>query len=152
MGSEIEQRSASGCELVTEVARRFGEVRFRATGVSMMPVIWPGDILTIRNCGMEEVQPGQIVLYRREKELIAHRVISIHGNLLTTRGDSINHDDLPVRESEIVGRVVSITRRGQIVPGALSFWSRAGSRVLRRSGLCLRVASSLAYRMHRSEQ
>jgi signal peptidase I len=146
MGVESEQRSASGCELVAEVARRFGEVRFRATGISMMPVIWPGDILTIRQCGMADLQPGQIVLYQRGKELVAHRVTRIHDNLLTTRGDSICHDDLPIPESEIVGQVVSIVRRGRTVPCHLSFWSRAGSRILRRSRICMRTAALLAYR------
>jgi signal peptidase I len=146
MGVEIEQRSASGCELVAEVARRFGEVRFRATGISMMPAIWPGDILTIRQCGMADLQLGQIVLYRRGKELVAHRVTRIHDNLLTTRGDSICHEDSPVPESAIVGQVVSIVHRGRSVPFQLTFWSRAGSRILRRSRICMRAASLLAYR------
>ena len=43
----FERSSVPGCELVAEVAREFGEVRFRAIGFSMMPVILPGDVLTV---------------------------------------------------------------------------------------------------------
>jgi signal peptidase I len=139
MDLQIEKRSASGCELVAEVAHRFGEVRLSVTGASMMPVIWPGDVLTVRRCGEAELQPGQIVLYRREGKLVAHRITRIHDNLLTTRGDSVSHDDSPVRKSEIVGQVISLLRRGRCVALELSFWRRAGCCILQRSDFCLRA-------------
>ena len=147
----FEHQSASGCELVAEVARRFGEVRFRATGASMMPVVRPGDVLTVRRCGMAGLQLGHIVLYQREGKLVAHRIIHIHDDLLTTRGDSVRRDDLPIRECDIVGQVVSLVRRGHRVPSDLSFWSRVGSYVLRRSDFCLRAAMLLARCVRRSD-
>jgi len=148
---EFEQRSASGCELVAEVARRFGEVRLRATGASMMPVVWPGDVLTVRRCDMEELQPGDIVLYQREGKLVAHRITRINGDLLITRGDSVRHDDSPVRKSDVVGQIVSLRRWGHRVPSGLSFWSRTGSYILRRSNFCLHAAMLLAARLRRSD-
>lgn len=41
-----------GCELVADVARRFGEVRLRLTGASMMPAVRPGDVITAQRCRM----------------------------------------------------------------------------------------------------
>jgi hypothetical protein len=38
-------RETLGCELAAEVIRSFGRVRLRATGTSMLPAIWPGDVL-----------------------------------------------------------------------------------------------------------
>lgn len=147
MEAKFEQRSTSGCELVTEVARRFGEVRLRVTGTSMMPMVWPGDVLTVCRGKLAEMEPGQIMLYRRAGELVAHRVAHIDGDLLITRGDSIKHYDSPVRESDVVGRVVSVVRQGRAVDFDLTIWSRAGSHILRRSDFCLRAASFLARRL-----
>jgi signal peptidase I len=151
MAVELEEHSTSGCELVAEVARRFGEVRLRVTGASMMPTVWPGDILIVRSCNTNEFEPGQIVLYRRDGKLVAHRIIRIQDDLLTTRGDSVRHDDSPIRKCDVVGRVVALVRRGREVPFGLSFWRRAGAGILRRSDFCLRVAMLLAYRLRRPE-
>lgn len=145
------QRSTSGCELVAEVARRFGVVCFKATGVSMMPAVWPNDVLTVRSCGITDLQPGFIVLYQREEKLVAHRITRIQGNVLITRGDSVQHDDSPVHESEIVGQVVSVIRRGRRRLPDLSVWSRAGSYILRRSNFCLRAALRLTRWLRRSD-
>ena len=48
MDVEFQQRPALGCELVAEVVRSFGEVRLKVTGGSMLPAIWPGDVITVR--------------------------------------------------------------------------------------------------------
>ena len=45
MIADLQQCTALQCELVADVARAFGEVRLRVTGASMLPAIWPGDIL-----------------------------------------------------------------------------------------------------------
>src|SRR2546428_4977056 len=58
-------RAAAHRELLAEVARKFGEIRFKATGDSMLPSVWPGDLLTVRRQSFSEFRPGQIVLYER---------------------------------------------------------------------------------------
>jgi hypothetical protein len=157
----VDQRSASCCDLVAEVACRFGEARFRATGASMMPVVWPGDVLTVRSCEMTDLQPGQIALFRRSGRLVAHRVIRVDGDWLITRGDSVRHEDSPILKSDVVGQVVSVARlgvrRGRHVPSrrslskrslsGRSFWNRAGSHVLQRSDFCLRAAMFVVRRL-----
>ena len=35
-------------DLAAEVLRQFGEVRLKVTGASMLPSVWPGDVLTVR--------------------------------------------------------------------------------------------------------
>ena len=66
------QRHAVCCELIQDVARTTGEVRLRVTGASMLPAIWPGDLLTVRRCDLSELEPGQIALYRRDGKLTAY--------------------------------------------------------------------------------
>ena len=126
------QRSAVGCQLVTDVARSFGEVRVKVTGASMIPAVWPGDVITVRSTSLVDLQPGQIVLHRREEKLIAHRVTRIHDNLLITQGDSIPYEDPPVNEADMVGLVVGLLRNGHLMDLKQSEWQRISALILRR--------------------
>lgn len=66
-----------GCELAAEVLRSFGELRFRANGSSMLPAVWPGDMLLVRSQDAAAVVPGDIVLFGRGGRLFAHRVVEV---------------------------------------------------------------------------
>ena len=35
-------------DLDAQVIRQFGELRLKVTGASMLPSVWPGDVLTVR--------------------------------------------------------------------------------------------------------
>jgi hypothetical protein len=139
MGAET-QRDAVCSELVHCVARRRGEVRLKVTGSSMLPVVWPGDEITVIRSEYAELQPGHIVLYRRKGGLTAHRIECIAQDQLITRGDSLLHSDMPVRPDEIVGRVVSILRSGHSIRPERSLISYIFSLVLRRSDLLRSLA------------
>lgn len=134
------QRRAVCCELVFDVARTSGEVCLKVTGTSMIPAIWPGDVVTVRSCDFAELQPGQIVLYHREAKLTVHRIKKVLHDHLITRGDSLLSFDPSVRSSEIAGRVVSILRAERPIRLTHSVWQRLVSCVLQRSNLCMRIA------------
>jgi hypothetical protein len=70
-------RDALGCELVVETLRSFGQLRLRVNGASMLPAVWPGDILTITREAGAPPLPGDIVLFGREGRLVAHRVAEV---------------------------------------------------------------------------
>src|SRR5215475_14796812 len=116
-------QSELGCELVADVARRFGEVRLKVTGASMIPSIWPGDVITIRHIDAS-LQPGQIVLYSREGRLVAHRITRVQGDLLSTRGDSLPCDDPPIHALDVVGQVISVARNSRRQHLKQSLWRR----------------------------
>src|SRR6266699_1943678 len=59
-------RAAAHRELLAEVARKFGEIRFKATGDSMLPSVLPGDLLTVRRESFSEFRNGEIVVYERD--------------------------------------------------------------------------------------
>src|SRR5438552_5252219 len=98
-------RAAAHRELLAEVARKFGEIRFKATGDSMLPSVWPGDLLTVRRQSFSEFQSGEIVLYEREagentltrpygpgppngRGFVAHRRAGRNGMELSNWGDA----------------------------------------------------------------
>jgi signal peptidase len=137
------QRRAVCCELVDEVARASGEVRLKVNGASMLPALWPGDLITVQYCGLAELRRGQIVLHRQEGKLTAHRIQRISPNHLITRGDSVPACDPPVGADGVVGRVASILRNGRAIQPEWSFRNRAVSSILRRSDFCTRIASRI---------
>lgn len=145
----MEQRSAAGCELVADVVRGFGSARLKVTGASMIPALWPGDVITVRHDAAAGLLPGQIVLHRREGKLVAHRIVHIHNDSFFTRGDALPQGDPPISESDIVGKVVAIVRNGRIAHLRQPRWQRAFSWWLRRSDFCLRMALRWHNRMRR---
>jgi hypothetical protein len=95
------------------LARRFGTVRIRVMGTSMLPSIWPGDTVIVDRRVACKVKPGEIALFTREDRLFAHRVVENRGSTLITRGDSHSKNDPPVAEHALLGVVTAIERGGK---------------------------------------
>ena len=114
-------------ELAAEVLSSSGAIRLRALGTSMLPTIWPGDILSIeRECG-QPIVPGDIVLVARHRRFFVHRLIEKNHARWITRGDALSRNDGPAAEAEVLGKVSLIHRRnGAVVPNSrLSMFARA---------------------------
>ena len=59
MSSALHNANALGCELAGEMVRTFGRVRVRVTGTSMIPAVWPGDVLVVeRRAGGKDSARG----------------------------------------------------------------------------------------------
>jgi len=82
----------------------------------MVPSLWPGDILIIERTSCRDAVCGDIVLVRRN---VVHRVIKKESRdgrtCLITRGDAVSQSDAPVEESELLGRVKCIQRKGSSI-------------------------------------
>jgi signal peptidase I len=117
-------RSSQQQELVLEALRQTGSVSIRAMGTSMLPGIWPGDVLRIERAAAARIAKGEVVLFERGERLFVHRVREIQtgsGSIVfTTRGDSLPHIDPPFEESALLGRVTQVTRAGRDVPPSQS--------------------------------
>jgi hypothetical protein len=100
--------------LAAEMLRGGGAVHLKAWGVSMLPSVWPGDLLTVQGAACGEVVPGDIVLVMRDNRFLVHRLVGTRHDedrfSWTTRGDAMPHNDPPVATSELLGRVVGISR------------------------------------------
>lgn len=143
---------ATACELAEEVIRKFGSVRLRVQGTSMLPAIRPGDTIEVERTHPREIAPGEIVLYARDGRFFAHRVVrrsqTAQGTLLVTQGDRLQAADAPVSACELLGRVTFIERGRRRVPPRARIGSleKAVGRILRLSdratGLYLRLIPS----------
>ena len=74
---------------------------------SMRPAVNMGDLIItgpVNGPINGEVKPGTIVTYQHSKELITHRVLSIDGTTLVTKGDAVeDSDSWPVALSDVKG-------------------------------------------------
>jgi signal peptidase I len=107
-------------DMSTELLREGKSVRFQAPGRSMHPTIREGETITVQPAKPWTVKKKDIILYRLERRVIAHRVIRIetrNGNLpcFILRGDASGACDDPVEPGQVLGRVVSVERAGRII-------------------------------------
>jgi signal peptidase I len=152
------QASEEGrCSLAAEALRTWGVLKLRATGVSMLPTLWPGELLTVQSCRAEQFEPGEIVLYMRRGRFFIHRVVrkQVTGDeaYLITRGDCMPEDDPPVRSGEVLGKITEIQRAGSVFLPArnLSPFRRIVAYMLCHWGLFRRVGLRLWGRCHRGD-
>jgi len=139
------REKALKCELAAEIVRGFGSLRLQVTGQSMLPSVWPGDVLLIKRCRIGEISSGDIVLYAREGRLFAHRVICAAPDRekarLVTRGDGLPSQDFPVSAEELLGRVSQIVRDGKCdaPPSSLTPKNKLVASAVRFSAIAARL-------------
>jgi signal peptidase len=103
--------SAVRSALVADVlrgSRHFRQdVRLRVQGESMLPALWPGDLVEIASCSLEDLRPGEIVLALREDRLFLHRLIApCTPNGFQLRGDSMPGCDPQYPPEALLGRLM----------------------------------------------
>ncbi len=136
------EEHALKCELAAEVLRSFGRLHLQVTGWSMLPAVWPGDTLVLDRKTASEVSEGDIVLYRRNRRLVAHRVIQrLRDDQVLTRGDAMVNADTPIDNDHLLGRVAYVVRNGQLIepPKRLEFSQRAVAVIARSSHTAARI-------------
>jgi hypothetical protein len=135
-------------ELFLEILKSSGQAKLAVTGASMLPSIWPGDILEVHQQSLADIRAGEVVLYERDGRFAAHRVVKKAGEperpVLITRGDALRTLDAPVSPEELLGRVAAIWRGGRRLEPRLTRWGRVASWVLARSDLSIRLALRFA--------
>ncbi len=132
------------CDLAGEVLRSSGRLRLRVMGWSMLPTVWPGDMLVVDSVKSDGVCEGDIVLFGRDRRLFAHRVVKNNagGNAkIVTRGDAMPAPDPPVDETQLLGKVSCIIRNGKCIEPrrSLRVSERAVAALVRGSDTAARV-------------
>jgi Peptidase S24-like len=140
--------------LVADVLRRqpaSGQVvSLRVHGESMLPAIWPGDVVEIQSCS-EDIRPGEIVLATRDGQLFLHRLLApcrLDGFLL--RGDSLPGADPLFPREALLGRLAGFADKKRSIP-ELALSPGFGARLSRAIGLLLchcRLARRVALKLH----
>ncbi len=100
--------------LAAQLLRGRGTLHLKVWGTSMLPTVWPGDLVTIQSAADDEVVPGDMVLVLRDDRFFVHRLVERRlvqdCLLLIMRGDAMPHNDPPAAVSQLLGRVTRIRR------------------------------------------
>jgi len=143
---DIQSREHHKHSLATEVLGTAGTLRLAARGYSMVPSLWPGDVLTIEAQSFDRVQGGDVVLFSREDRFYIHRMLrkdaTAVGNRLITRGDSMPEPDAPVLPEQLLAKVVA-TEYGAGKVGVPACSAGCGGRSVWRSLSALPCAARL---------
>ena len=87
-------------------------VRMNARGLSMFPLIWTGDRITISP--KKNINPADIIVFTRESQMVCHTIVRVFEKngikYYQTRGNSSFGLDEPVTSEQILGKVTRIER------------------------------------------
>ena len=105
-------------ELSNDLLRNGQSVRFSAPGRSMYPTIREGESITVQPVSPSAVQKGDIILYRWQQGVIAHRIVGIENpkgdsSRFVLRGDASGACAESVIPEQILGKVVAVDRGGR---------------------------------------
>ena len=103
-----------------DLLHRGQSIRFRAPGRSMYPTIKEEETITVQPMAPSAIKMGDIILYRLEGIVIAHRVVRIErgedgDSRFILRGDASSDPDEPVEPAQVLGKVVSVERGGHSI-------------------------------------
>jgi signal peptidase I len=98
-------------DVIVDLLRRGHAVQFRVHGDSMHPVIRAEDVVHVEPSLPFAI--GDVVLTQAERGLTTHRVVSVRGNVVVTRGDNVADADPPLDRSRVLGVVTYAERNAR---------------------------------------
>jgi len=122
-------------------------VRLRVYGESMLPALWPGHVVEIASCSLEQLRPGEIVLALRDGRLFLHRLVKSQANGFVLCGDSMPGPDPLYAPAALLGRLVNRNDTG--TNGKRSFTPSAWNRCLGLMFCHCSIFRRLALKFHR---
>lgn len=97
--------------------------RFVVSGNSMWPlIIHNRDSVLIRSCERGQLKPGDIILFRKGKGYMLHRIIARKQGGYITAGDGNLFTDGYVPERDVIARVVKIYRKDIVIDCNKWYW------------------------------
>lgn len=88
-----------------------------ALGKSMLTLFRQGDRVRIQT-DADTFQVGQVVVFFRCDKMFAHRIVDYdpHADLWITKGDTLFFFDRPIKQSEFLGQIDCIEKKGRRYP------------------------------------
>lgn len=129
------------CSLIVEALRVHGSCRFQVSGSSMLPTLWPGDLVRIERKSMTQLALGDIILHELDARLFLHRLerMSTGRTLVhfTTRGDAMPQPDPSFSAGRLLGVLAGVRRNDTWVslPRRMSAGARIVAKLARKSPL-----------------
>lgn len=91
---------------------------------SMWPALKEGDVVLLKGVdSIDDVKVGDIIGFRHQDGFAIHRIASIEGDQITTKGDANTREDEPIEVEAVIGKVPTIAGTTARIPylGNISF-------------------------------
>jgi len=106
VNTSLESLTTERSALAADVLRASGRLRLQVRGESMLPILWPRDVVEIASCSIEEARPGDIVLALRGGRFFLHRFLAhCHPSGFLLQGDSMSAPDPQFPDDTLIGRL-----------------------------------------------
>jgi signal peptidase I len=99
-----------------ELARTNRSVDLPITGISMGTSLPAGTIARVALTDSASCRVGDVIVFRQDETIVAHRVIVRSESFFLTRGDARLAPDLPVARDRVLGRIEGIVESGALLP------------------------------------
>ena len=126
--------------LAVAALRGSGQLRLKVSGESMLPTLWPGDVVEIDACQAADVGRGEIVLAWRDGRFFLHRFLAERSSGFLTCGDSMPAADPEFAPDALLGKLRRVERTGRQVELRCRPWTRLLGILLCYSGTARRIA------------
>lgn len=90
----------------------FGYTIFEIKTGSMAKTLNVYDVILVKIT--KDVNENDIITFKKDDELITHRIMEIDGDEIITKGDANNTEDEKITKEAVIGKVVSIFPRAGI--------------------------------------
>lgn len=87
----------------------FGYTYFQILTGSMANEINVDDIVIVKIT--TDTKEGDVISYISESSVVTHRIVSIEGDKIVTKGDANNANDEPIERKDVIGKVVHVAAR-----------------------------------------
>ena len=103
-----------------EYLKENGTLTYSNVGVSMLPLLRQGkDLFTVEKNNGRRYKKYDVVLYRRASakkdgavQFVLHRIVEVRPDDYVILGDNCINREYGIKDSDILGRMISITRKG----------------------------------------
>lgn len=94
------------------------------TSGSMWPVLQTGDLVLIQNVPKNELQIGDVVVWKNTNGFTIHRIVKLNELTLVTKGDANFSEDVPVSYDDVIGKNLMWGKKPVRLPylGYISIW------------------------------
>ena len=87
----------------------FGYTIFEIKTGSMAKTLNVYDVILVKIT--KDVKENDIITFKKDNDLITHRIMKINGDKLVTKGDANNTEDEEITKDAVIGKVVSVYPR-----------------------------------------
>lgn len=75
---------------------------------SMYPLLTRGDMILVKGVTLPEIKVGTVIVFNHQNGLAVHRVVSVYGQTIVTKGDANTTEDTPITFDDVIGRVPNL--------------------------------------------